>query len=300
MKYFVLAVGMVALSNCGISESEVTSSSADDMEQADESQALSTYFTSYVTLRYDMRRCISPLCGGYWVRSVNGAASQEETYVSALDFSRAKMSEETQALVRDGISEVIVKGRLGAREPQFNTRKLVVYGAWRGMPGVKPSAQAVFYRVDDKGIVCIKAPCPSLEARKLNGYKRAMVADIDVRDAALSGVDQRWLAGRVARHGALVAGTLEGLTLDASQVYVQLPDSVGPCPAMPEFACGYGLTPVYSRTEDRCTVWSKCVKKVTCPLVKPYCPPGYAAESWAGTANGCSMFACVPEFVVTY
>src|SRR4029078_11866239 len=53
-------------------------------ERADE---LSVTHPSFVTLRADLRRCLDPMCGGFFVRDVNQQGTEQ--YVSRLDFQES-------------------------------------------------------------------------------------------------------------------------------------------------------------------------------------------------------------------
>src|SRR5262245_387346 len=61
----------------------------------------------YVTIARDPRLCPSPLCGGFWVTSVNQSSTvcadgsqAARCYVAELDFSLAGLSPEQEAKVR--------------------------------------------------------------------------------------------------------------------------------------------------------------------------------------------------------
>jgi hypothetical protein len=117
-----------------------------------------------------------------------------------------------------------------------------------------------------------------------------------VEAAALPRVDTTWLASRVTRHGAIVAGRAHAGVLEASQVYVKLPERVGPCVAMPIHPCAEGLVTTYERTADRCLLPNGCVAPRPCPLFVPACPAGYTLVSWKGGDEACNRYACDPTF----
>ena len=74
---------VVVMVGCGVTESQVV---GDDAPQGEGSAELGKASRTYVTVRHDMRKYISPLCGGYWVADVN-RATLREVYVNGLDFS---------------------------------------------------------------------------------------------------------------------------------------------------------------------------------------------------------------------
>jgi hypothetical protein len=75
-------------------------------------------------------------------------------------------------------------------------------------------------------------------------------------------------------------GTFDGETLDATQVFVHLPDVVGPCPTM-IIRCEEGAVATYERDANRCMVPTGCVKRGFCPMYMPTCGSGCALKSWS-------------------
>ena len=134
MKKLIFSLTALLLAACGMSDAEVGVSA--DQGSDTVTEELGTVVNSYVTFRQDMRRCIAPLCGGYWVHDLNRVALNEK-YVSGLDFGQSGLDDAAQAMVvGGGDSEVVLRGRLGPQESQFKTRPFIVLEAWRGMPGV--------------------------------------------------------------------------------------------------------------------------------------------------------------------
>lgn len=245
--------------------------------------------SSYVTLRADLRRCVSPLCGGYWIRPVN--SSVPETYVSGLDLSGIA------AAARDAVTaapttELVLRGRLGPREPRFHTAPLVVTEAYRGMPGMEPARGARFYRMG----ACANEACVARPAVELNVGVGPVVRAATVSQAAQPLLDQAWLSDRLWAHGAIAAGALGQKGLDASQVYLRLPDPLGPCPVVRLASCGAQVW-TYTRDAERCVLPDRCVTPMMCPMYLPSCGAGYQLESWPAAPGACPRFACDPSFV---
>jgi len=274
-------------------------------ESADE---LSVTSPTFVTLRADLRRCIAPACGGYFVRDVNRQSA--ERYVSGLDFTESPLPPDAIDDVRSApANELVLRGHLGLMERRFHTRAFVVLDAFRGMPGVTLREDDAFYQAHARKppIACFVAPCPNEIASLLNTSREEAFDRVSVDRAALPWVDRAWLASRVERHEAVVAGALEQgerfaggfeQVLKASQVFVHLPDRIGPCVARPTLRCAEGTIAVHERTEDRCIVQVACVRPGVCPLYVPSCPSGYTLTSWTAPPSGCPAFACDPTFVV--
>lgn len=290
---------------CGLSEAEVTTNTESDSDIVTEE--LGTVVNSYVTLRRDMRRCMAPLCGGYWVHDLN-RVNLNEKYVSGLDFSQANLDEGSeQAVLSGGDGEVVLRGRLGPQESQFKTRPFIVLEAWRGMPGVSVAAGELIWRVTPLDIQCFAAPCATLSMRKVNYALSRQAHGLMVHRAALSPlVDQAWMEARVMRHDALIAAKIidgrqysagQEKLADASQVFVRLPNRNGPCPLMRLAMCEPGRVHSYSRSDELCMMPAGCVVPGVCAQYIPDCPTGYTLATWSGGQYACPVHACDPEFL---
>lgn len=270
---------------------------------------LSAASNSWVTLRHDNRKCMAPLCGGYWVRDVNRKTG--ERYVSSLVLPVAAFDAATAAKVTSAPpEELVLRGKLGPKDAKFNTQAFLVSSAYRGMPGKAPVAGDAFYSAKPRSpkISCVAAPCSNEVATKLNFTAANYFMDYAVHRAAAVFVDQEWLAGRVRNHGAVVAGTIvagkqypmgAAPTLDASQVYINVKDMAGPCPVFKLAACPAGTGRAYSRSSGLCVLPGECVAAKACPTKAPaQCAANYALTAWNPTGGAkCLAFACDPAFV---
>lgn len=304
---FVVPTALIALSLGAAGCASEAATSVDDESSVSE-EALSARSQSYVVLRPDFRRCMAPLCGGYYVRDANRPYGQE-VYVSGLDMSASGLSAEDVARVQGApANELVLRGKLGAIEPRFRTRAFVVTEAYRGMPGVTVKTGDLFYKAHDRDpqITCITAPCNNEIGQKLNFSGSFAFTTLTVEDAAKPFVDQAWLARRVLFRGGIVAATLRNGTLfqggyekvlDASQVFVRLPNVVGPCPLFPIKLCPEGTVNTMSRTADGCMIPTGCAKPGICPLFMPACEPGYTLASWRAQPSACNAYACDPAFL---
>lgn len=297
------AVLAVAVSGCGPTDAQLGDF---EDEVGGDLAELSTRSRTYVQLRRDARRCVSPRCGGFWVHDVNRVALNEQ-YVSGLDFSASGLSDEVQADVYSAPEgEVILYGKLGAEEAQFHTRPFLVTSAWRGMPGVEPATGELFYKVAAVNVQCFVAPCPTLKATKLHSTAATLATGLDTSRASLPRVDDAWLEGRVRNKGELVAGKFRPgssvginreLVLDASQVFVKLPDRTQSCPRPAMLRCPAGKVVAMQRNADRCVMPAGCVEPGACAAYVPSCAAGYSLVSWTGGVHACQQYACDPEFL---
>jgi hypothetical protein len=267
-------------------------------------EELSTSIDRLVIVRRDVRKCVSPLCGGYWTRELNH--DEDELYVSSIDLSSAGLDDAAVADARS-VDALVLRGRLAPPEPRFRTRAFIASEVWRGLPGISAGQFEDFYTVAPRTppIECLVAPCPNEIATLVDTCTRYAVDGVDVAPAARPFVDRTWLASRVTGHQAVVtASWVEGdhfpggyaRLLRTSQVYVRLPDRVGPCPAAPVTKCPEGTIAAYQRTADRCVIQVACVRPAFCPMYVPACADGYTLASWT-SESGCPQYACDPTFV---
>jgi hypothetical protein len=114
----------------------------------------------YGTLQRDIRKCPSPLCGGYWFTPVNGAG--QTVYVSGLDDGPFLDDQE--------LPQLLVKGHLTAPEPQFHTSMLVIVAIYQTKTS-KPAATPLVFSISKMRVPphnCVVAPCPNILAERLN------------------------------------------------------------------------------------------------------------------------------------
>lgn len=192
---------------------------ADSGEEATTDDALSTNRNAdyYIVTRRDTRRCVSPLCGGVFVKQVNQAktrcadgTSQSECYVGTLNY-RALRLPESQQVDFDGkftSKQALVRATL--RRSVFNGSvigKLDVAEGWEGASGAVVDAN--FYRIADNGIRCITAPCPSQTAYTLNSRTQMNVTKTDLENTDLPASAGEIAAANAAlgtKDGVLIAG----------------------------------------------------------------------------------------------
>jgi hypothetical protein len=258
------------------------------------------------TVRRDERRCPAPACGGFVISAI--AKNAAPSYVTDLDLTQTALDAAAQQMVLSAPGEeLLIKGRLSAADPR-GLRKLLVKDAWRGMPGIVPAAKDAFYSVAPRAPqhVCAAAPCNNQIATEAGSGKATALTRVSVHGASRAFVDQAWLQNRVALYGALVAAHVAAgqklaagteTVLEASQVWLHLPESAGPCAMPREQVCGAGQVQAYARTADRCLQAVGCVARGVCPMMQPSCPAGYVASTWASAPNGCTATACDPAWV---
>ncbi len=194
-------------------------------DQGETAEELTTG-TSYVTLRPDVRRCVSPLCGGYWVERVNqtttrcsDGAYHAACYVAEVDLSRLGLTEEQENAL---LNDTPVVFRASIRSKTFgsfgNLGQLHATEAWKATAAGHSTGS--FYRVFDSGIRCIRAPCPFERASKLNSSVSRTITGVDLANAPGSDSEKETALGEAAtKTGLVVAGTIKGSELLGTQFF---------------------------------------------------------------------------------
>lgn len=191
----------------------------------------------FYLVRPDLRKCASPLCGGYFIRSVNQGLTRcangrhmSECYVTNIEWNGATEIEINRALLRGTLRAQ------GNRNGRYGVLK--VTEVWKAASDAKPYGD--FFRVRDLGVRCIAAPCLSYSEAKLNSTQSRKIAGVSLTDA---GADEQVVTEALklmtGKDGILMAGghTLvtgpagRGQMLHAAQFYLPVSSSaqLKPC-----------------------------------------------------------------------
>lgn len=187
--------------------------------------------STFFTVRQDMRRCASPMCGGYFVKRVNmptarcaNGRNMSECYVTSIRWEGNAEVPINRALLRGSIvTSGDKKGKYGV---------LKVEESWQAANDSKPTGE--FFRTRDLGLRCIAAPCLSHTEAKLNSTFTRKVAGVDITSAgAPDDVVSEAFQAMTSEEGVLVAGTHSTVTgpagraqsLNASQFYLRAKSS---------------------------------------------------------------------------
>lgn len=251
----LLALPLLSLAACGAPVEEDLD--ADESEVAVDGKADSSSTFTYYTVRQDYRRCVFPLCGGYWVKRVN-SRSADEIYVAEMSFDRAGL--DAYDLQTFSVGGSVVRGYLNQKD--FGSMgRFSVFAAtevWAaGSATATPSG--VFYRLTDKNLVCFRAPCFNIGEAKLNSTARpTTLSDITgalATDALTSlRVDDAILVAGVNRPTAQ-----NGKAVDISAYWTRVKHYTGPTCATVRCASGF--------TCEMVEVW--CIKAPCYP--QPTC-----------------------------
>ena len=184
--------------------------------------------SSFYTIRRDVRRCASPMCGGYFIKLVNQSRTRcangrnmPECYVATIEWNGQPEPQNGGALVRGSIST-----------RDFGRRQ--VFGVLRArevwLPAGSTQPSGTYFRVRDRGIRCIAAPCETHHEAKLNSSVSRNIADVDLSGAGTTdNVESQATTAMTETDGVLVAGVHIRVTgpagraqmLKASQFYLR-------------------------------------------------------------------------------
>ncbi len=158
----------------------------DDLAADDKADGIGTVST-YFMARRDFRECLSPRCGGIWVKRVNQAttrcvdgANRSECYVPTATFSALNATVNETSYLADRLAggALVVRGSIAPKNYNGfgNLGVLKVTEAWDSATGSAPTG--TFFAVRDSGIRCVQLPCPTLRTANLNSTTSANITDL--------------------------------------------------------------------------------------------------------------------------
>jgi hypothetical protein len=180
---------------------------------------------SYYVVRVDPRLCPSPRCGGYFVSLANRSRTR------CADGTRNTRCYVTHAVGSDGrqislSNGSLVRARLALRAVAGAERLGVLAVDAASAPAGSGEAGS-YLELRNTGIVCVRVPCFSFTARRLNGSGRVELSGIDFRAAGASAAQvARARASLGEKHPVLVRGSVvetpdRGRILRVSRIYVR-------------------------------------------------------------------------------
>jgi hypothetical protein len=152
--------------------------------KADSLSSTSTYYQA----RHDVRRCVSPLCGGMWVKRVGRALTKcvdgkyaDECYVPEADLSKTGLTGDDASTFANRLSSghAIVRGSIAKKSyAGFGTMGVLkATEAWDAPSDALPSGDT--FAVSDNGKRCFAYPCNDLHAATLNRTVDKEFSDLD-------------------------------------------------------------------------------------------------------------------------
>jgi len=182
----------------------------------------------YYTFRPDFRKCVSPLCGGIFVKAVNhkltrcaNGSLQEECYVASVN-NKKNIDSSSAALLHGRIKAKVYRGfgNLGV----FELKEALG-------PATAAVGEGHFAGLEDNDIRCITTPCFSADQYLLNRNKIRVVSGIDLTEAGASEEVLNKAFAILADGGILIASGVNkqveeiagtGITFVANQFYLPI------------------------------------------------------------------------------
>src|SRR5882672_3810339 len=178
------AIAVLTWSSGASSSLIIGNSEKASIDNGGASESVSVDATStFYSVRRDLRRCVSPLCGGYFVKRVNTSSTRcangrfmNECYVAEIDWHGQPETD---------IAHLLVRGSIVARRyGQFGSLgELRVSESWMTISDNQPVG--TYYLVRDRGVRCITFPCPTHHEAKLNSSFSRNIAGVNLEGAGL-------------------------------------------------------------------------------------------------------------------
>jgi len=228
--------------------------------------ALAADTSNFFTFREDVRKCASPMCGGYFIKRVNqpqtvcaNGRTMTECYVASIDWNGAAEVDAKRGLIRGTIET------RGDRNGKYGV--LRVTEVWEALNDDKPSGE--YFLVKDTGVRCVAAPCASYSEIKLNTKLEQKIAGVSPSSDENS---DQWAKAMTGEEGVIVVGNHADVTgpagrsqtLKATQFYLRKSSAVALKPCIKTGCSGQVcsdhdvITTCIYRTEY------ECYKKATC------------------------------------
>lgn len=157
---------------------------AEDPTELSDAKADESGNYTYYTVARDLRRCAAPMCGGFWVARVNRTTTkcsdgsyQAQCYVADVDWAKLGLGEPALDRVQSN-GALLVRATIGKKTwgTIGSFGQLRPTEAWLGQgPG---PADGVYVKIENTGVRCSAAPCPSWREIKLNGSGTANLAEL--------------------------------------------------------------------------------------------------------------------------
>lgn len=171
--------------------------------------------TAIYVVRHDPRLCPSPLCGGYWVAVANGARTICADGLRHLRCYVARVVDATGQPVGGVPEGALVPGALDIGSDDL--AELTATTAYA--PAGDAAVSGGYYRVVDLGIRCIRAPCFSFRATRVNGSTRIALSDVDLAAASASSAETARAKAMLGRETGLYARGRFASTPDGGRIF---------------------------------------------------------------------------------
>jgi len=197
----------------------------------------------YFLARPDFRRCVSPLCGGAFVKKVNNqftrcadGSLQDECYVAEINWKRLGFNamNTSEGNLAATPWPLLLRGKIKSKKfPGFgNLGLFVAKDAYRSVGESSQFTTGRFAGLENNGIVCITSPCFSYDEYILNRKRIRSVSGIDLEGVFASKTELDQAQNLLADGDVLIAqgsnvqvdgfaGT--GITFEATHFFLPIP-----------------------------------------------------------------------------
>jgi len=221
-------IALAALTLTGPVLTACTDQIADELDVADASEGdagkadISGGTYTYYFVKPDLKRCAAPFCGGVYFRLANAETTRcldgskaEWCYAAGQNTSRLGLGEVGTGKYLDALnsaafgddSKVLVRATIGSKDwgkALGRFAELRPTEAWIGQTASE--AVGPLAKIEDSGIRCITAPCPSLRERKLNSSVRVDIAELGWDKAGATDDQIGTALDKMHTDGLIVAG----------------------------------------------------------------------------------------------
>lgn len=181
----LLALGAPLATSCTDEPAVDDELAVDDAVEGDAGKADAGGTYTYYFIEQDMRKCISPICGGMFYRLANARTTrcldgsrQERCYAASVDWEQSGLDASGMAKVGGAPGSVLVRAKIHSKEWEGFGRyaELRPTEAWTGQ--LPYEEDGVVVKVADTGVRCMSFPCASFEERKLNSSLHATLGEL--------------------------------------------------------------------------------------------------------------------------
>ena len=194
----------------------------------------------FYTVRPDHRECLSPACGGLFVKLVNrkmmrcpDGYRKKECYFGTVEVDIIGLSDGQLSTLNNAIddSTVLLNAELSTSS-EYGA--LTIRAAWLSVgqkddgEKVNESNQGKYYSVFNSDIQCLTDPCPTFNALLLNNFRMRSFSQLDVSAVSSEDTDHFEVEQAVDSHtGLLSQGNFgvysrHGFVFEASDFYLEL------------------------------------------------------------------------------
>jgi hypothetical protein len=270
LRFAVLATVLASLTFTSASNySRVDTTSTPEMLASSSLDSLAST-SSFYSFRRDLRKCASPRCGGYFVKLVNEPRTRcadnrfaSECYVATIEWDGQAEPNDDRAMLRATMRTQ------GNRNGRFGV--LRVSEVWQAASANEPAG--TFFRMRDRGVRCIAAPCATHHEAKLNSTMSREVAGVDLSAAgAPDNLLSEATTAMTSTNGILVSGDHSPVTgpagrsqmLKATQFYLRAGKTTAGKPCMKTGCSGQVCSDQEMITTCEFKAEYECYRKAAC------------------------------------